>query len=64
MLLYFIYLLLGYALIDDQLMEVAEKSVVLEVDEHYTGEELPHCCRDVIPNPEELKDKEWIGAYL
>ena len=29
-----------------------------------TGKELAYCSHDVIPNPEELKDKEWIGAYL
>ena len=28
---------LGYALTDDQLMELAEKSEVLDVDEHYIG---------------------------
>ena len=26
------------------------------------GKELAYCSH-VIPNPEELKDKEWIGAY-
>ena len=60
----FIYMLLGYALTDDQLMELAEKSEVLDVDEHYIGEEFARRCRNVIPNPEELKDKEWVGAYL
>ena len=57
-------MLLGYTLTDDQLMEVAEKSEVLDVDEHYIGEEFARRCRNVIPNPEELKDKEWVGAYL
>ena len=57
-------MLLGYALTDDQLMELVEKSKVLDVDEHYIGEEFARCCRNVIPNPEELKDKEWVGAYL
>ena len=37
MFLYFIYMFLGYALTDDQLMELAEKSEVLDVDEHYIG---------------------------
>ena len=63
MFLYFIYRLLGYALTDDQLMELAEKSEVLNVDEHYIGAEFARRCR-IIPNPEELKDKEWVGAYL
>ena len=49
---------------DAQLMEVAEKSEVLDVDEHYIGEEFPRRCHNVISNPEELKDKEWVGAYL
>ena len=49
---------------DDQLMEVAEKSEVLDVDENYIGEEFARRCRNVIPNPEKLKDKEWVGAYL
>ena len=62
--LYFIYMLSGYALTDDQLMEVAEISEVLDVDEHYIGEEFARRCRNVIPKPEELKDKEWVGAYL
>ena len=57
-------MLLGYALTDDQLMELAEKSEVLDVDEHYIAEELARRCRNVIPNPEELKDKEWVRAYL
>ena len=51
-------MLLGYAMTDDQLMEVAEKSEVLDVDERYIGEEFARCCRNVIPYPEELKDKE------
>ena len=34
MLLYLIYMFLDYALTDDQLMEEAEKSEVLDVDEH------------------------------
>ena len=61
---YFIYMLLGYALTDDQLMEVAEKSEVLDIDENYIGVESARRCRNVIPNPEELKEKEWVGAYL
>ena len=52
-------MLLGYALIHDQLMEVAEKSGVLEADEHYIVGELARPCRYIIPNPE-----EWVGAYL
>ena len=56
MLLYFIHMLLGYTLTDDQLMEVAEKSEVLDVDENYIGVEFARRCR-VIPKPEELKDK-------
>ena len=35
--LYFIYMLLGYVLTDHQLMEVEEKSEVLDVDERYIG---------------------------
>ena len=62
--LYFIHILLGYTLTDHQLMEVAEKSEALDADEHYIGEEFARRCRNVIPNPEELKDKEWVGAYL
>ena len=42
---------------DDQLMEVAEKSEVLDVDENYIGVEFARRCRNVIPKPEELKDK-------
>ena len=57
-------MLLGYALTDYQLMEVAEKSEVLDVDEHYIGEEFSQRCRNVIPNTEGLKDKEWVGPYL
>ena len=57
-------MLLDYALTDDQPMEVVEKSEVLDVGEHYIGKEFARRCRNVIPNPEELKDKEWIGAYL
>ena len=64
MFLYFIYMLLGYALTDDQLMEVAEKSEVLDVDENYMGQEFAWHCRNVISSPEELKDNEWVGAYL
>ena len=45
-------------------MELAEKSEVLDVDEYYIGEEFARRCRNVIPNPEELKDKEWVRAYL
>ena len=45
-------------------MEVAEKSKVLDVDENYIGEEFARRYRNVIPSPEELKDKEWVGAYL
>ena len=55
---------LGYTLTDHQLMDVAEKSEALDADEHYIGEEFARRCRNVIPNPEELKDKEWVGAYL
>ena len=51
-------MLLVYALTDDQLMKVAEKSEVLDVGEHYIGKEFAQRCRNVIPNPEELKDKE------
>ena len=51
-------MLLGYALTDDQLMEVAEKFNVLDVDENYIVVEFARHCRDVVPNPEELKDKE------
>ena len=57
-------MLLGYALTDDQLMEVAQKSEVLDVDERYIGEEFARRCRNFIPNTEELKDKEWVGAYF
>ena len=57
-------MLLGYALTDDKLMEVAEKFEALDVDEHYIGEEFARRCCNVIRNPEELKDKEWVGAYL
>ena len=64
MFLYFIYKLLGYALTHDQPMEVAGKSEVLDVHENYIGVEFAWRCRNVIPNPEELKDKEWVGAYL
>ena len=60
----FIYMLLSYALIDDQLMEVAEKSEVLDFDEHYIDKEFAHRCRNVVPNPEDLKDKEWVAAHL
>ena len=42
---------------DDQLMEVAEKSEVLDVDENYIGVEFARRCRNVIPKLEELKDK-------
>ena len=45
-------------------MGVAEKSSVLDVDEHYIGKEFARRCSNVIPNPEELRDKEWVGAYL
>ena len=62
--LYFLYMLLCYTLADDQQMEVAEKSEVLDANEHYIGEEFARFCRNVMPNPEELKDKEWAGAYL
>ena len=55
---------LNYVLTDDQPMEVVEKSEVLDVGEHYIGKEFARRCRSVIPNPEELKDKEWVGAYL
>ena len=55
---------LNYVLTDDQPMEVVEKSEVLDVGEHYIGKEFARRCRNVIPNPEELKDKEWVGAYL
>ena len=54
----------SYALIDDQLMEVAEKSKVLEFDEHYIGREFAHHCRNVVRNPEDLKGKEWVAAHL
>ena len=57
-------MLLDYALTDDQPMEVVEKSEVLDVGEHYIGKEFARRCRNVIPNPEELKGKEWFGAYL
>ena len=57
-------MLLGYALTDDQLMKVAEKSEVLDVDEHYISEVFARRCRNVIPSLEDLKDKEWVGAYL
>ena len=63
MFLYVIYMLLDYALTDDQLMEVAEKSQAPDVGEHYIGKEFARRCHNVIPNPEELKDKEWVGAY-
>ena len=56
-------MLLDYALTDDQLMEVAEKSQAPDVGEHYIGKEFARRCHNVIPNPEELKDKEWVGAY-
>ena len=62
--LYFIHMLLGYTLTDHQLMDVAEKSEALDADEHQIGEEFARRCRNVIPNPEELKDKEWVRAYL
>ena len=51
-------MLLCYTLADDQQMEVAEKSEVLDANEHYIGEEFARFCRNVMPNPEELKDKE------
>ena len=57
-------MLLGDPFTNDQLMELAEKSEVLDFDEHYIGEEFARRCRNVIPNPEELKDKESVGAYL
>ena len=57
-------MLLGYTLTNDQLIEVAERSDVVDVDEHYIGEKFAWRCRNVIPNPEELKDKEWVGVYL
>ena len=41
-------------------MEVAKKSEVLDVDKHYIGEEFAWRSRNVIPNPEELKDKEGV----
>ena len=50
-------MLLGYALTDDQLMELAEKSEVLDADDYYIGEEFAQRCRNVIPNPEKLKGK-------
>ena len=53
MFLYFIYMLLGRALTDNQLMEVAEKSEVLDVDEYYIVEEFSRRCRNVILNPED-----------
>ena len=64
MFLCFIYIFLSYALTDDQLMEVAEKSEVLDFDEHYIGEEFAHHCRNVVPNPEDLKGKEWVAAHF
>ena len=57
-------MLLSYPLTDDQLMEVAEKSEVMDVGEHYIGKEFARRCRNVMPNPKELKYKEWVGAYL
>ena len=51
-------MLLGYTLTDDQLTKVAEKSEVLDFDELYIGEEFARRCRNVIANPEDLKDKE------
>ena len=50
-------MVLAYTLTDDQLIEVAEKSQVLDVDEHFIGEVFAPRCRNVMPNPEELKDK-------
>ena len=38
--------------------------MTVDVDENYIGEEFARRCRNVIPNPEKLKDKEWVGAYL
>ena len=55
--LYIIYMVLAYTLTDDQLIEAAEKSQVLDVGEHFIGEEFARRCRNVIPNPEKLKDK-------
>ena len=57
-------MLLGYALIDNQLMGVAEKSKVLDVDEHYIGKEFAQRCSNVIPNHEELRDKEWVWSLF
>ena len=56
-------MLLGYTLTDGQLMEVAEKSEFLDVDDRYIGEEFARRCRNVIPNAEELKDKEWVFSH-
>ena len=56
-------MLLGCALTNDQLMEVEEKSEVLDVDEHYIGEEFARRCRNVIRNPEELKKKNGLELF-
>ena len=58
-------MLLGYALTDDQLMEVAENFLAenfkdLDLDENHIGEKFARRCRNVIPNLEKLKDKEWL----
>ena len=42
-------------------MKIVEEPEVLDADEHYVGEEFARRCRNVIPNPEELKDKKWVG---
>ena len=62
----FIFYLLAFRLHIDRwsTKETVEKPEVLDVDEHYIGEEFAQCYRNLILNAEGLKDKEWIGAYL
>ena len=57
-------LLLGNYVTEEQLMEVAEYSEVLDITNDFLESDFRERCINIIPYPERIKNGEWYDAYI
>ena len=57
-------LLLGNYVTEEQLMEVAEYSEVLNIPNDFLELDFPENSTNIIPYPERIEKDEWYDAYI
>ena len=57
-------LLLGNYVTEEQLMEVAEYSEVLNIPNDFLESDFRERCINIIPYPERIENGEWYDTYI